>query len=190
MHGTTHQPTEKPENEDAQMTKPSRKILCFSDIRRSVCIAFALLAWDAVFDGSYLMSLCICPIWLLFSLLINAIRRPGWRIALLRIAIPPLTLGLVMANNAVQLKIARVNASQIIVACEAFHNDNNRFPKTLDELVPRYIPAIPRAKYCLAFGEFRYWGSEDDHPILVWYVVPPYGRKIYDFDDKRWNYID
>ena len=100
---------------------------------------------------------------------------------------PPLTLALVLANDTLQRKIAEANAPRVIEACEEFHAANGRFPKTLDELVPRYLPSIPRAKYCLVLGEFHYW---KDSALLVWYVVPPYGRAIYDFDERRWSYLD
>ncbi len=59
----------------------------------------------------------------------------------------------------------------------------------LDELVPQYIPSIVPAKYCLVCGEFRYWNL-DGSPMLVWYVVPPYGRAIYNFEERRWSYLD
>ena len=72
---------------------------------------FVLLASDAAFDGSFLLSLCVCPIWFLVSVLKNAIQRPRWRLALLRTAIPTLTLGLVLANDAVQSRIAKANAA-------------------------------------------------------------------------------
>jgi hypothetical protein len=149
---------------------------------------FILLAWDAGLFGSFLLSFKVCPIWFLVSVLKNAIQRPGWRLALVRIAIPALTLGLVLANKSVQWRIAEANASQVIAACEEFNAANGRFPKTLDELVPRYMPFIPRAKYCLVYGEFRYMNNE--HPMLVWHVVPPYGRNIYDFEKRRWHYLD
>ena len=135
------------------------------------------------------MSLIFCPIWFLVSTLKNGIQRPGWGLASLRIATPALTLGLVLANNALQLSIAEANAPPIIAACEEFHGANGRFPRTLDELVPRYLPSIPRAKYCLTFGEFCYWNNEE-HPILVWQVLPPFVRKIYSFEDRRWGYLD
>ena len=135
------------------------------------------------------MSFMFCPLWFLISILKNAIQRPGWRLALLRIAIPAATLGLALANDDVQCKIGEANAPRIVAACEEFRAANGRFPKTLDDLVPAYLPSIPRAKYCLDYGEFRYWNI-DGSPILVWYLVPPYGRKIYDFEKRRWNYID
>ena len=103
--------------------------------------ALALLAWDAVLSGSFLTSFMICPIWFLVSVLKNAIQLPGWGLALFRIIVPAVTLGLVLANNAVQLGIAEANATRIIAACEEFHATSGRFPKTLDELVPRYMPS-------------------------------------------------
>jgi hypothetical protein len=149
-----------------------------------------LLFWDAVFTGSFLMSLLACPIWFLVSILKNTIQRPGWKLALIRVAIPALTLGLVLANDAVQYRIGNANAPLIIKACEDFHAANGKFPKTLDELVPQYLTSIPRAKYCLAFGEFRYWKLDDERALLEWCVMPPYGWKIYNFDDRRWGYLD
>ncbi len=158
-------------------------------IRGSVAGALTLLAWDVALTGSFVMSFIACPIWFLVSILKNAIQRPGWRLAILRTAIPPLTLGLVMANNALQLQIAEANAPRVVAACEEFHAANGKFPQTLDDLVPQYLPSVPRAKYCLGFGGFWYWNLEGK-PILVWYVVPPYGRKIYDFEERRWGYLD
>jgi hypothetical protein len=184
-----YRPPEQAQNEGVWSTSLAHKAWSHRGIRVSIGGAFVLLAWDAAFTGSFGLSFLVCPIWFLVSILKNPIQRPGWRLALLRTAIPALTLGLVLANNAVQFRIAEANAPRIIAACEEFHAANGRFPQTLDELVPRYMRSIPRAKYCLEFGEFRYWDL-DGHPILVWYVVPPFGRKIYDFENRRWNYID
>jgi hypothetical protein len=158
-------------------------------IRVSVGIAVLLLGLDVGIGGSFEFSLIFCPIWFLISVLKNAIQRPGWMLGLARIAVPPLTLALVLANNAVQWRIANANAARVVTACEAFHAATCKFPKTLDELVPRYLPSIPRAKYCLSWGDFMYWNNEG-HPILVWCLVPPYGRKIYDFQERRWGYLD
>jgi len=156
----------------------------------SLGAAGLLLACDAGFSGSFLMSWLFCPIWFLISLVKNAIQRPGWRLALLRTAIPPLTLGLAWANDAVQIRVAEKNAARVVAACEEYHATNGRFPKSLDELVPQYMPSVPRAKYCLGpWCQFHYFYNQG-HPMLVWYVVPPYYRKIYDFDTRRWNYIE
>ena len=158
-------------------------------IRASIGTALLLLAWDAALWGSFLLSFMVCPIWFLASVLKNAIERPGWRLAILRISVPPLTLALALANNAVQLRIAEANAPRIVVACERFHAANGRFPKTLGELVPRFMPSVPRAKYCLA-GEFLYMNWEGHAPLLIWYSIPVFGKNVYDFEKRRWRYID
>ena len=189
MQDSSYEPREQSQNEDARLTNHGGKTSSRRGVGRSIGGAFVLLAWDAAFTGSFLMSNCVCPIWFVFSILKNAIQRPGWRLAFLRIAIPALTLGLVLANDAVQFRIAKARAARVVTACEEFHVANGKYPRSLDELVPRHMPSIPRAKYCLVFGEFRYWNM-DGSPMLVWYVVPPFGRKIYDFENRRWNYID
>jgi len=155
----------------------------------SVVGALIVLGWDVVVTGSFLLSFFVFPVWFVFFILTNAVGRPGWKPALLRIAVPPLTLGLVLANDTLQRRIADANAAQVIAACEEFRVDNGELPETLDELVPRYMGSVPRAKYCLCFGEFLYW-SFDGGGMLVWYVVPPYGRRIYDFEEGRWRYLD
>ncbi len=187
MHDSSYRPAEHAQNE-MWLTILVRYVWSHRDIRVSIGAAAVLLAWDAGFSGSFLMSLIFCPIWLLLTILKNAIQRPGWSLALMTIAIPALTLGLAIANNAVQLRIAEANAARIIAACEEFHAAKRRFPKTVNELVPGYMPSVPRAKYCLAWGEFVYFNY--GKPMLVWCVVPPFGRRIYDFEARRWSYID
>jgi hypothetical protein len=162
----------------------------FRGIKRSVVAAAVLLAWDGALNGSLVMSSLVCPIWFLVSLLKNAIERPGWGFALVRIGIPVWTLGLVSANNAVQLGVAEANAQRVVAACEQYHTANGRFPKNLDELVPQYMNSVPFAKYCLLQpGRFAY-NNFSGTPKLYWQVVPPYYRIIYDFQTRSWSYLD
>lgn len=156
-------------------------------IKRCVVAAAVLLAWDGALYGTCLMAWLFCPIWFLLSLLKNAIERPGWGLALLRIGIPAMMFGLLWANNAVQLGVAEANAQRVVAACDEYHAANGRFPKDLDELVPRYMNSVPRAKYCLA-GHFAYHNLGT--PMLYWQVVPPYLRKIYNFETRSWSYLD
>lgn len=101
-------------------------------IKLSVAIALALLTWDAGHTGSFLLSIFVCPIWFVFSLVKNAFSRTGWMLAVVRTAIPAVTLGIVLANSALQNRIAEANARRIIAACEEFRAANGRFPKTLN----------------------------------------------------------
>jgi hypothetical protein len=172
-------------------TRPKRgwrRIL--SSTSNSLVGAALLFVWDSVVGGTYITSILVCPVWLLISVVKNIIQRPGWRIAFIRIATPALTLGIVLANNSLQWNIADAHAQQIIKACDVFYVANKRYPHTLDELVPRYLRSVPRAKYCLTWGEFMYWNFEGGEPFMVWYYVPPFGRKIYHFQERRWGYLD
>jgi hypothetical protein len=157
-------------------------------VRGSIVGSLGLLAYD-VGTGSFLVSLFACPIWFLVSVINSAIQRPGWTIALVRAAIPLVTFALVLGNSAMQSRIAKANAERIIAACEKFHAGNGRFPDTLDELVPEYMPFIPRAKYCLEWNKYQYINIEGN-PILLWVDIPPFGRPTYNFQNRRWGYLD
>jgi hypothetical protein len=146
-----------------------------------------LLAFDAVY-GSFI-SAGVCPIWFLVSLVKAIKKRPGWVIGGSRIMIPILTFAIVAGNATLQSRIAFTNAERIIVACEQFRVATGKYPEHLDELVPRYLHSIPRAKYNLAFSDFRYW-NHDGNRQLMWTEIPPFGRKIYNFERQTWRYLD
>jgi hypothetical protein len=159
-------------------------------IKISIGIALMLLLVDAAIFGSVLFSLAVCPLWFLFSILKNVIQRPGWRLAFLRIAFPVLTLGLVYGNFVVQIRVADANATRIIAACEKFQTDTSKFPETLEELVPRYVPSIPYAQYCV-LGDFFYNNGADGNPFLGWCIGPSiFDHKSYSFKDRKWFFTD
>ncbi len=66
---------------------------------------------------------------------------------------PFLTLGIAMGNGCLQWKISDANAERIIKACDEFRAVNGRYPLELNELVPKYLPSIPPAKYSM-MGKF------------------------------------
>jgi len=169
-------------------TRPESHLQADRGIHMTILGAFLLLGWDIGFTGSYILSLLCCPVWLFVILLKCVTKRANRRCSLASAAIATLTLCLVLANNSVQTRIAEANALKIIEACEQFSAFNGRYPNSLDELVPRFIPSVPRAKYCLAFGEFRYFNH--GRPMLVWCETPPYGRRVYEVDTQRQSYID
>ena len=153
----------------------------YRSVRRSIGAAAIVLTLDVVHSGSFLVSALFCPIWILVSLAKSAIHRPGWGLALVRILIPSLTLGIVYANDAFQLRVAEANAQRVVAACEEYHAANGRFPRNLDELVPQYMNSIPGAKYCLGSGScFNYSRLQ---PMLWWEVVGNL-RRIYNLDRK------
>ena len=161
------------------------------DIRGSVAGAAFLLVIDGVFGGSFAFSLISCPVWFFVSLVRNEKQRPGWGLALARVAIPALTLILLRANGLYQLEVAEAHARQVIAACERFHADRGRYPMTLDELVPRYFESVPIAKHCLGRARhFSYFNfNSGGSPSFYWQVFGFY-RKTYNFEFRRWGHLD
>lgn len=96
---------------------------------------------------------------------------------------------LVLVMNYGNNQMARSRAENLAAAVEAFHRDQQRYPHRLDELVPRYLPRLPLAKYTLIFNEFHYIPGEQN-PGLLYVELPPFGRPVYSFQRKEWSYLD
>ncbi|MFO0790490.1 MAG: hypothetical protein U0805_13630 [Pirellulales bacterium] len=151
------------------------------------CSLFVIF-FDVVLSGYYVTAALICPIWLLVSIVRIRIRYPGNRIAAVRILFPIITLLLVVANSSGQYTMAKSRATQLIQACERYHEANGAYPEQLNDLVPNYVDSIPPAKYCLERSDFEYTGPP--HPLLLWYVCPPFARNVYDFEAAEWRFVD
>jgi hypothetical protein len=152
----------------SQEARPSKVITA---IKASLWIAAGLLLFDVALDGCYTLSLTICPLWFLISSIVNVIRRPGWKIAIFRISMPLLTLGIAMSNGCLQWKISDANAERVIKACDEFRVVNGRYPGKLDELVPKYLPSVPPAKYCLG-GNFWYFNLDGRCNVVQVWILP------------------
>jgi hypothetical protein len=137
-------------------------------VKGSLLLAAGLLLFDVGFEGFYGFSLLICPLWFLISVVKNVVWPNGCGIAIFRISIPALTLAIAMANGHLQWQVSNANAERVVKACEEFQYANGRFPKALDELVPKYLPSVPPAKHCLS-GNFWYFNSDADVDE-VWFL--------------------
>jgi hypothetical protein len=60
--------------------------------------------------------------------------------------------------------------------------------------VPTRLPATPRAKYTLIWGEFTYLttssGAGRGHHTLSYVAMPPFGRRLYPLETERWSFSD
>lgn len=158
-----------------------------SAIKGSLWIAAGVLLWDVGCEGCYNFSTLICPLWFLISVVKNSAERPGWGIGLLRVSIPLLTFAITFGNGSLQWKLSDAHAEQVIKACDEFRVANGRYPSKLDDLVPKYLPSVPPAKYCMG-GNFCYVNSEG-HPML-WWTRYGFYRRLYYFDKRRWGNVD
>ncbi len=152
----------------------------------SLVLACILIFWDVVDGGCYVFSALVCPVWFIVSGIKTAIQRPPFLIATARLLIPVGVLLLAICNYTVQRQIAKANSATLIQACESYYKDNGKYPDRLDQLVPRYLGSVPMAKYCLSGG---FWYFPQQH-MFFYEDIPPFGRPVYTFDDKRWGYVD
>ena len=89
--------------------------------------------------------------------------------------------------HAYDISIAMQRADKIITAAEQYHQDNGRYPDTLENLVPAYMSEIPSPR--IAPGVFYYLGAPED-PHLMFVEFPPFGRLSWSFINKVWITID
>ncbi len=108
--------------------------------------------------------------------------------AAIRVLIPVATGLLVIANYSVQKRIAMANSARLIQACEQYREAHGAYPGRLDDLVPHYLGSVPRAKYCCWLSGFWYLASPQH--LLLWYEIPPFGRRVYMFETGEWRYLD
>lgn len=79
-------------------------------------------------------------------------------------------------------QVARHRAGPVISAVERFHAERGRYPETLVELVPRYLPSVPRAGFTWRGRRYGYDASRPQvyHPAMM------HGMFFYDFPTKKW----
>ena len=86
---------------------------------------------------------------------------------------------------------ARRNADTLIAACRDFQAKHGRFPGALEELIPDFLPELPRAKHDGPHFGFTYDASPDGtRHVLGWTEVIPFGRPYYVLEEDRWGHLD
>jgi hypothetical protein len=168
---------------------------------RTVVILAILFTCDAVLYGQGILSLlvaCVGATVLLVGTLVSAIRgaRARARSRLLRVGTYLLLGAATVGVTSCHRRMAARQADRVIAACRAYKAEHGDFPERLQDLVPRYFDAVPRAKATLAWGEFMYWttpaadGSRKSQHVLMYRDMPPAGRRLYHFEEARWTRLD
>lgn len=162
--------------------------------RRAIFLALLLVVLDAFYLNQGAIA-AVVGLWLLFISLpytffakkFAAVRKQRVR----NIAIYFGAVVLVLAFNAANNAIAKRRAEVLISAVQAFHAKNQRYPRSLEELVPAYIERVPLAKYTFSLNRFSYFTLENGSDARLFYVeLPPFGRPTYSFGRGEWGYID
>lgn len=94
---------------------------------------------------------------------------------------------IVFTANYVNNRIAHHRAEVLISSIKAYKAAENNYPDRLQDLVPKYISAVPNAKFTLEFNKFYY---SSDHHFLLYVSFPPFTRPTYSFDKEQWQVAD
>jgi hypothetical protein len=163
-------------------------------LKRTAVVLGLLFLFDLGFSGQGLYSLLVAAIgFAILSLggawsLIRG-RQPLARSRAARAALYLLLAAATIGALRFHAYTARVNTERVIAACRAYERANGRLPERLQDLVPAFLPAVPRAKYVLMFGEFNYFSSPESH-TLQYVALAPFGRRLYHFEQDRWSSLD
>ena len=168
---------------------PTKKI----NLRSTFAWAVGLVVLDAFLLNQGVIAAVVAS-WTLVVTVPRAVLAKNSGQKRLRLARAGIMLGavlLVFAFNAVNNHLARSRAVTLIAALKAFHQQNQRFPTELDELVPDFIDHVPVAKYVLLppFACFYYMANPGRHS-LMYTAMPPFGRPSYRFEEGEWSYMD
>lgn len=137
-----------------------------------------LFVWDSTHDSFDILWLIIFVPIALFAGLILAVRLPKqkafWVLGMP--LLPILACLVVLQVDYHELTVAR--ADRVAAAIEEFHNQNGRYPETLNQLTPWYLLTVPEptiiygqnwcyqggdSHYRLAYVNLEHWSSPDAH---------------------------
>ena len=163
-------------------------------LKRTAVALGLLFLFDLGFSGQGLFSLLVAAIGLPILMLggtWSLIRglKPLARSRAARAALYLLLAAATIGALRFHAHTAQVNTERVIAACRAYERANGKLPDRLAELVPAFLPAVPRAKYVLMFGEFDYFSSPESH-TLQYVALAPFGRRRYHFVQDRWSVLD
>jgi hypothetical protein len=159
---------------------------------RALFFAVVLIVMDAFVLNQGVLAMLV-GIWMLLVALprtflakkFAAVRGPRLR----NIATYLAAACAVFVLNGLNNSIAQDRADVLVSAVKQFHSKHQRYPRSLDELVPEFLHAVPLAKHTLSYNRFVYMTSDDD-TVLFYVNVPPFGRPTYSFARNEWGYLD
>jgi hypothetical protein len=161
------------------------------NFKRVYIEAVGLIVLDAYVFQFPLISFFVILLAIFVSLPINIRRykkdpeaRPLVKKYLIYVAAVVLAFTAMSVNNL----LAEYRARELIQKIELYKSENGAYPKSLKDLMPRYLGSIPRAKWVPFLGEYYYFWDED-RPVFGFVVVPPFGRRVYSFAGHRWGSI-
>lgn len=108
---------------------------------------------------------------------------------LIRFAIYLAAVAVVLSLIPINKQVSQERAERIIAAVENYKAANGKYPDRLDQLAPQFIDEVP-SKARVSFGDSGFRYSAGESHTLMYVAMPPFGRRIYNFETKSWGFID
>lgn len=166
----------------------------WGEFRVSLMIAAGLYFIDAIWlgqGGVAMLTVAYVVVFFMPATLL-AWYRKSTLVRNLRAAKTALYLAMAVAvfvTIRIDLNQARSNGETIISALKSYHVQNGHYPDQLEQLVPAYLPAIPKARFSLTMNTFHYHATKDSHN-LSYIVMPPFGFSYYNLEKGQWAVKD
>ena len=157
-----------------------------ADMRKHLIIAAILLALVAWLGFGIIGAGpgMFCPFFFLaLAITEKQQRRRHFVVALIYLGLLVATITVLVESA----KLAKRRAVPVIAAVNRYHAENGRYPATLNDLVPTYLPAIPHAGFTRGGRDFYYGG---ELPSLSFAGGAGPGMFYYDFSTQSWQASD
>ena len=166
----------------------------WGEFRVSLMIAVGLYFIDAIWlgqGGIAMLTAGLVVVYFIPATLLAWYRKNPF-VRKLRAAKAGLYLAMAVAvfiTIRIDLNQARANGETIIAALKSYHAQNGKYPDKLEQLVPAFLPAIPKARFSLTMNTFHYYVAKDSHN-LSYIVMPPFGFSYYNLEKGQWAVKD
>lgn len=161
------------------------------------CVAVLTLAqvgFGFSFKASALVGLVLIMVtiaWLAFFIW-RAVRGRSWRAALTALAVVPLVVVSGVAARSINehKRLTSLDeADQVIEALSRHRRAHGAYPRSLEELVPAELRAVPRSRMGL-IGDiaFVYRGNADSFDLS--FALPNWKRCSYSSEERSWAVHD
>jgi hypothetical protein len=131
-------------------------------LRRTILIAVCLYVFDGLVVGQgvlgvFVFLVAFLPGGIRILIAVHRKDRALVRFHAARVGVYFLMAVAIVATIYVNNRIASRQADRVIAACRQYEIKYHRLPDKLQEVVPEFLPGIPRAKYTLLYGDLSYF---------------------------------
>jgi hypothetical protein len=155
----------------------------------TIVVAVAILGIDAIWLGLGVLSLLVVGVAIIWGAVALVVFRKDRKLRLFTLKRTAILLLTGLAGTifmSLQMDIGNGRAEAIVAAVNQYHAKNGKYPDQLKELVPAFLPSVPRARISWVASEFAYRAIDESH-VLSYLQMPPNVVRSYTFETQTWS---